>query len=117
MLIQRRSVAKELPSTALDHASQKESTAGQFRDEDVLVDGVRSFADGAHAVERRNADASREVSIRSAAHGSFFQPPVKLSRNGFGLLVESDDAGITLHRQPVDSPFDGKLAMTVEGLE
>src|SRR5215475_8278466 len=79
----------------------------------MLVNGVRTFTDSAHAIECRNANSSREVPIRSAAHGRFFQIPVNVLRDRVCLPVESGHASRALHGHTVDAAFDRKLAMLV----
>src|SRR5579864_3830317 len=75
-------------SNALDHSSQKQRAARQFRDNNVFVEGVRSVAKPSHAIERRNANASSEVSVRAAAHRRFFEFPVNLPRDRLRFFVE-----------------------------
>ena len=67
-------------SSGLDQTGQKQCAAWQFGDDDVLVNGVSTVADSAHAVERGDADAGGEVAVRAAADRGFVQLPVDLSR-------------------------------------
>src|SRR6266567_9233160 len=80
----------------------------------MLVNGVWSLTDAAHAVERWDAHASSEVSIGSPAHRCFFELPADLLRNRLRFLVERGHPGVSLHRQTVDAAFDAELAMHVE---
>ena len=100
-----------------DKAGQQQGAARQFRNDDVLVNCVGAFTNGAETVERGDADAGGKVSIGAAAYGGFFQLPVDLFRDGLRLFVESCYAGVALHGQAVDAAFDVEFATFVERLE
>src|SRR5579871_5715824 len=104
-------------SGAFDHSCEQQGSARQFGDDDVFVDGVGAFADAAQAVERGDADAGGEVSVRTAADGGFLELPINLVGDGLRFLVEGGDSGSALHRQTVNAAFDAEFAVLVEGLQ
>jgi hypothetical protein len=63
-----RYVAPSLRSCPFDQPSQKGRPARQFRDKNMLVDGMGSIAHAAESVEGWDSQARCEISIGAAAH-------------------------------------------------
>src|SRR5271157_218549 len=84
---------------------------------DRLVMCVRAVADGAHAVERGNAERGGEVAVGGAAGGSFFQGEAKFRGHRPGLAIEPHGSATTLHGRTVDAAGDGKCAGFVHRLQ
>src|SRR5271163_1150489 len=78
------------------------------------MDGMRSLAVTAHAIERRNAHPSGKVSVRAAAHRRLFELPANLVRDCLRFFVESSDSSSALHRHAVNTAFDVEFAMLVK---
>src|SRR5665213_3481004 len=64
---------------------QRDAFDDAFTD-DMLVGGVGSGADGAHAVERGDADGGGKVSVGTAARGGFFEREADLGSEFAGLF-------------------------------
>src|ERR1700740_3664922 len=104
-------------SSGFDHPCQEQGAPREFRDYDVLVHRMRSFAEPAHAVESRNADARGEVSVRAATHGGFFEFPIDMSSQGSGFFVQPSDPGVALHGKAIHAALDAELATLIKGFE
>ncbi len=98
------------------HGGQQGSAGNDVLDQNVLVGGVGSGADGSHAVESGNAEGSGEVAVGAAAGGRLIQRETEIGRQLLCLFEESDDSGFALHGWAVDAAGERELAGLVEGL-
>ena len=71
----------------LDQPGKERGSAGQLRDQDVLVRGVGSVAYGAETVEGWDAQTGGEIAIGTAADRCFAKLPSQVACDGLGLLV------------------------------
>ena len=54
-------------------------------DKNRLVARVRALADGAHAIERGNAESRGEVAVGAAAGGGFIESEARVAGQRLGL--------------------------------
>src|SRR5438309_355890 len=86
-------------------------------DDNRLVRGVSSVADGAHPIKRRYAKCGGEVAVRSAARRCFFQNEAEFSCEGACLFEQGNCSSLALHWRTVDSTADDELAIPIGDLE
>src|SRR5580698_8106551 len=101
----------------LDKAGQKGRPAGQLRDQDGFVAGMRAVTDSAESIQCGDAKASGEVSIRASTDCGLFELPVHLFSDGAGLLVKRRHFRSPLHGRTIDSSADLQFALTIERLQ
>src|SRR5208282_30471 len=83
----------------------------------MFMDRVCPVPYATHSVERRDADACSEISVGAATDGSLVELPVNLLCDCLRLIVESGNARVAFHRQPIDAAFDAQPAMLIEGFK
>ena len=81
------------------------------------MQGMRAFADGAQAVEGRNAQRGCRIAVRPAADRRFPQVDAHLARDLPGDCVKADDIRGAFERRALQGAFNAQLAALVEGRE
>src|ERR1035441_1701014 len=77
----------------LDQPGKERGSAGQLRDQDVLVRGVGPVAYGAETVEGWDAQTGGEIAIGAAAHRGFAKLPSQVACDRDGLCVQGRYSG------------------------
>src|SRR5437773_9838139 len=100
-----------------DQLRQEPGPVGHTIDQDAFVRCMSPFAHAAQAVQRRDAERSRKITVRAATRHGFFELNAQFPRELLSGAEELNNGHGTFHGRPVQSAGHFDLAAFIERLQ